>query len=232
MMWKLVALSCLALTVGCAVPSVDVMPRYGTLDVDGSFGVQDTSGGGTLTRADLSTAGFQKDDSVLGLRADLDFGAPRVMLSGQSSNHDGSGTLSATLTDSNGNTIVAGTPVDSKLDLGLYQGVVTWDLGSNTAAVDSITGGTDTDTFPGLVDNLDTLRPGDNADGYYQEFNLELLERDQSTLREIDEALGRIEGGTFGLCESCEENISRERLRAVPHARKCIACQREAERNS
>lgn len=75
------------------------------------------------------------------------------------------------------------------------------------------------------------LRVGDTADGYYQEFNLELLERDQSTLREIDEALERIEAGTFGLCEICGEPIVRERLKAMPHARNCIACQRTAERN-
>jgi len=75
------------------------------------------------------------------------------------------------------------------------------------------------------------LRPGDTADGYYQEFNLELLERDQSTLREIDEALGRIEEGSYGQCEGCAEPINRERLRAVPHARNCIECQRRAERN-
>ena len=74
-------------------------------------------------------------------------------------------------------------------------------------------------------------RPGDTADGYYQEFNLELLERDQSTLREIDEAIGRIDEGNYGQCEGCEELISRERLRAVPHARNCIECQRRAERN-
>jgi DnaK suppressor protein len=75
------------------------------------------------------------------------------------------------------------------------------------------------------------LRPGDTADGYYQEFNLELLERDQSTLREIDEAIARIDEGNYGQCEGCEELISRERLRAVPHARNCIECQRRAERN-
>jgi RNA polymerase-binding transcription factor DksA len=75
------------------------------------------------------------------------------------------------------------------------------------------------------------LRPGDSSDGYFQELNLELLERDQSTLREIDEALGRIEEGSFGRCEACEELISRERLRAVPHARNCIQCQRRIERN-
>ena len=75
------------------------------------------------------------------------------------------------------------------------------------------------------------LRVGDTADGYYQEFNLELLERDQSTVREIDEALERITAGSYGLCEACGEPILRERLKAMPHARNCIDCQRAAERN-
>lgn len=74
-------------------------------------------------------------------------------------------------------------------------------------------------------------RPEDSADSYYQELNLELLQRDQSTLREIDEAIERVEAGVFGLCEDCGEVVHRERLKAVPHARKCIGCQRESEQS-
>lgn len=71
---------------------------------------------------------------------------------------------------------------------------------------------------------------GDTSDGYYQEFNLELLQRDESTLREIVEALDRIDNGTYGVCENCTKPILRERLKAVPHARYCIDCQRKLER--
>jgi RNA polymerase-binding protein DksA len=74
-------------------------------------------------------------------------------------------------------------------------------------------------------------KPGDTSDGYFQEFNLELLERDGSTLREIVDALERIDSGTYGLCENCGQMIFRERLKAVPHARFCIECQRQAERD-
>jgi RNA polymerase-binding protein DksA len=74
-------------------------------------------------------------------------------------------------------------------------------------------------------------KPGDTSDGYFQEFNLELLERDGSTLREIVEALERIENGTYGACENCGQLILKERLKAVPHARFCIDCQRKAERD-
>ncbi len=67
------------------------------------------------------------------------------------------------------------------------------------------------------------------AEGYFQELNLELLERDGETLRQVDEALVRIQQKSFGVCEECEQWIRRERLRAVPHARFCIDCQRRAE---
>jgi RNA polymerase-binding protein DksA len=61
-------------------------------------------------------------------------------------------------------------------------------------------------------------------------FNLELLERDGSALREVDDALDRMDNGTYGRCESCEEWIPKMRLKVVPHARLCIECQRSAEK--
>ncbi len=73
-------------------------------------------------------------------------------------------------------------------------------------------------------------KAGDTADGYYQEFNLRLMERDENTLAEVLEALDRIEAGSYGQCEGCEGAIAKDRLRAVPYARLCIDCQRQAER--
>jgi len=70
------------------------------------------------------------------------------------------------------------------------------------------------------------------SDSFYQEFSLELLQHDETALREIDEALVRFEGGNFGKCEGCQEWINKERLRAVPYTRFCIGCQRKAERES
>lgn len=46
----------------------------------------------------------------------------------------------------------------------------------------------------------------------------------------IDEALRRIEEGTYGICVECGQPISRERLEAVPHARLCIRCKTEEEK--
>ena len=46
----------------------------------------------------------------------------------------------------------------------------------------------------------------------------------------IDEALRRIEKGTFGTCQKCEKAIQAGRLRNVPHARLCIECKEAEER--
>ena len=50
---------------------------------------------------------------------------------------------------------------------------------------------------------------------------------DVMLLREIQEALGRIDDGSYGLCLECDEEISKKRLEAIPWARHCITCQEE-----
>ena len=50
---------------------------------------------------------------------------------------------------------------------------------------------------------------------------------DTMLLREIQESLGRIDGGSYGLCLECEEPISQKRLQAIPWARHCVPCQEE-----
>ncbi len=45
----------------------------------------------------------------------------------------------------------------------------------------------------------------------------------------IDEALRRIEDGTYGKCIACGRQVNKERLDAVPHARMCIACKSAEE---
>ena len=48
--------------------------------------------------------------------------------------------------------------------------------------------------------------------------------RENKFLIYIEEALDRIENGTYGICISCHEEIPRERLEAVPHTQKCVPC--------
>jgi DnaK suppressor protein len=58
-----------------------------------------------------------------------------------------------------------------------------------------------------------------------------LLQLRADTLTRIDEALARIDAGTYGSCFECEEEISHRRLRALPFAVRCQACQERRERD-
>ena len=62
-----------------------------------------------------------------------------------------------------------------------------------------------------------------------QELMLKLGERDSQTVAEIDEALMRIDEGTFGLCERCGKPIDERRLEALPTARYDATCQAAVE---
>jgi len=57
-----------------------------------------------------------------------------------------------------------------------------------------------------------------------------LRDREKFLLKKIDDALGRIEAGTFGICEICEEEISIKRLEARPVTTMCIRCKEEQEK--
>jgi len=65
------------------------------------------------------------------------------------------------------------------------------------------------------------------------ERNLELRirDRERKLLTKIDEALARIEKGTFGLCQECEEPIGAERLRVRAVTTLCIRCKEEQEQH-
>jgi RNA polymerase-binding protein DksA len=63
-----------------------------------------------------------------------------------------------------------------------------------------------------------------------REIDSSLEENSGHLLVGIDEALGRIENGTFGVCSRCGAQIAEERLEAIPYATRCIDCQRLAER--
>ena len=55
------------------------------------------------------------------------------------------------------------------------------------------------------------------------------LNRHRARLRAIEEALLRIDEGTYGTCEDCGEEISVRRLNAVPFALRCVECQEMQE---
>jgi RNA polymerase-binding protein DksA len=62
------------------------------------------------------------------------------------------------------------------------------------------------------------------TDSFEQEFTLELMDSERKIIVEINDALSRIENGTYGICEIGGEPITKQRLEAIPWARCCIAC--------
>ena len=70
------------------------------------------------------------------------------------------------------------------------------------------------------------------SDNYEQEFALGLIESEQTTLGEIDEALQRIESRQYGKCLACGHPIAKARLKAKPHAKLCIECRRQEEKDT
>lgn len=59
--------------------------------------------------------------------------------------------------------------------------------------------------------------------------DISLLEMRNKMRQQIDEALSKLEEGTYGRCADCKVEISEKRLRTVPFARRCVACQSKQE---
>ncbi len=67
------------------------------------------------------------------------------------------------------------------------------------------------------------------SDNYERDIMIHLMENETEAVRKIDEALQRIERGTYGVCDGCDKKIPKARLLALPHARLCIECQKKEE---
>jgi DnaK suppressor protein len=80
---------------------------------------------------------------------------------------------------------------------------------------------TEKETFPDPTDQA--VAELDNN------FLLRLRGREQKLLKKIDEAIARIESGTYGVCESCGEQIGVKRLEARPVTTLCIECKTRQE---
>ena len=65
---------------------------------------------------------------------------------------------------------------------------------------------------------------------FEQQRDLALRDRSRAELQRIDNALRKLDEGTYGTCESCGNPIAPERLRAIPWAALCIECARKAGR--
>ena len=64
---------------------------------------------------------------------------------------------------------------------------------------------------------------------YTADILMSISDNDLRLLKDIDNTLDKIEKGTYGICEECEEKIIEKRLEANPVARYCITCKRQME---
>lgn len=76
------------------------------------------------------------------------------------------------------------------------------------------------------------LDPGESSEaGIQEDIEFALIQMKAETLKKVDEALNRLEEGAYGNCFECGEEISQQRLRALPFAVRCRDCE-EARENA
>ncbi|MGX9366647.1 RNA polymerase-binding protein DksA [Desulfoplanes sp. PS50] len=87
------------------------------------------------------------------------------------------------------------------------------------------------DTLEDMSENRESYAdPADRASAESDRtFTLRLRDRDRKLIKKIEEALERIEDGTFGICEDCGEEIGIARLKARPVTTLCIECKSRQE---
>lgn len=68
------------------------------------------------------------------------------------------------------------------------------------------------------------------ASSYNKEFLFHQSDDNRRILQLIDEALKRVDDGSYGLCVECQQDVQKKRLEAVPWARHCIECQEKQEK--
>lgn len=93
--------------------------------------------------------------------------------------------------------------------------------------IDSLESGFDVEmtTSVGELSSIDNHTSDLGNETMERQKDLGLIAQAQRTLGLCDEALLRIEQGTYGLCDVCGQQIPTERLEALPYALKCVACQ-------
>jgi RNA polymerase-binding protein DksA len=67
------------------------------------------------------------------------------------------------------------------------------------------------------------------TDTFQRDLMVRVLQDVDAELCDVNLALQKIEAGTYGLCEHCESDIGKKRLRALPFARLCIQCKQTEE---
>jgi RNA polymerase-binding protein DksA len=71
-----------------------------------------------------------------------------------------------------------------------------------------------------------------SSDTYERELAMNIASSEQEVLYQIDDALKRLDEGTYGVCQQCNKPVTLSRLKAVPWTSLCIECQRTKEQKS
>ena len=69
------------------------------------------------------------------------------------------------------------------------------------------------------------------TDTFNEQLESDIVSSETDTLRDVEDALARLDQNSFGMCEMCSESIEPKRLTAIPYARMCIKCQSEVEQS-
>ena len=79
------------------------------------------------------------------------------------------------------------------------------------------------------IDASDAQRAEFSEDQVQEDIDFALVQMQSQTMEKIAAALARLEEGEYGMCRDCEQEIAEKRLRALPFATRCKACQESAE---
>lgn len=97
----------------------------------------------------------------------------------------------------------------------------------------NLSGGIDAGVFQDDETDAADQHPADDASELFErEKNMSVLLTLQASLQEINDALGKFDAGTYGVCETCGKPIAEKRLQALPEATHCIECQARLEREA
>lgn len=86
------------------------------------------------------------------------------------------------------------------------------------------------------LEAITTPVPGDDADiatqTYEKEMLFEISDAEREILKQIEDALRRLEDKTYGLCAKCYKPIPLKRLKVIPYTNYCLSCQSQYEARS
>lgn len=153
-----IAAAVTALAGACSAPRFAVEPRVGQSEVSGHLA--SSAPGDPLQKNDVEGAlNLDQDDSAPGLRADLEFGSPHVVVAWSRTQNDGEGQLTGQMSD-DGVILPVGTDVATDVDLDVYTAIVTFDLLPTETFELGIGLGVHVIDLDATVVSLDGLNPG------------------------------------------------------------------------